>query len=89
MTLAKVQYNLILKKPHIVTEHALKHIYSEYRLVNQVYALPTRAPKPYLSCTSCGKSRAGGAAGGEMGRKKGRSSKRGGARASSVITASI
>jgi hypothetical protein len=34
------------------------------------------APKPYLSCTSCEKGRAGKVVGGKIGRKKGKSSKR-------------
>ena len=88
MILAKVQYNLILKKPYIATEHALKYIYSKYHLVNQVYILPIWVSKPYLSCTSCGKGKAGRAVGSEMGGKKGKSSKKSGTKAFSVITAS-
>ena len=45
--------------------------------------------KPYLSYTSCRKSRAGGAVGGEMGGKKGRSSGRGGIKAFNIIAAFI
>ena len=89
MTLAKVQCNLILKKPYIAPEHALKYIYSKCRLVNQVYTLPTRAPKPHLNYISCGKGRAGRAAGSEMGGKKSKSSERGGAGAFSVVTTFI
>ena len=85
----KVRYNLILKKPYIATEHALRYAYSKYCLVNQVYALPIRAPKPYLSHTSYKKGRAGEVVGSKMDGKKGRNSKRGGAGASSVIAASI
>ena len=47
------------------------------------------APKPHLSCTSCGKGRAGRAAGSKMGGKKGKSSKKSSAGASSVVTAFI
>ena len=53
-----------------------------------MYALPTQAFKPYLSCTSCGKSRVDKAAGNKIGKKKGKSSKRGGAEVFSVITTS-
>jgi len=69
------------------TNRSLRHARSKYRLVNQVYALPARAPKPYPSHTSRGKDRAGRAVGGKIGGKKGRSGGRGGA--SGVITASI
>ena len=87
--LAKVRYNLILKKPYIATEYALKHACNKYHLINQVYTLPAWAFKPYLSYTSCGKGRAGGAAGSEIGGKKSRSSRKGGAGAFSVIAAFI
>ena len=83
----KVWCNLILKKPHIVTEYALKYTCSKCRLVNQVYTLLAWAFKPYLSYTSCKKGRAGGAASGEMGGKKGKSSKRGSTGASGVVAA--
>ena len=54
-----------------------------------MYALFTRAPKPYLSHTNYKKSRAGGAVGGKIGGEKGKSSKRGSAGAFSIITTSI
>ena len=53
-----------------------------------MYTLLTWAPKPHLSYTSCGKSKAGEAASGEMGGKKSRSSGRGGAGVSGVAAAS-
>ena len=51
--------------------------------------MPAQAPKPYLSCTSCRKGRAGKAVGGEIGGKKGRSSKRGSTGVFSVAAAFI
>ena len=54
-----------------------------------MYALPTRAPKPHLSHTSCGKDRAGGAVGGEIGRKKGRNSKKSGTEVFNITAAFI
>ena len=54
--------------------------------------MPTRAPKPRLSCTSRGKGRVGRVVGGKIGGKKGRSGRSSGsgsAKVSGVATASI
>ena len=67
---------------------SLKYAYSKYRLINQVYALPTWAPKPHLSRTSYRKGRAGKAVGSKIGGKKGRSSKKGNTGVSSIATTS-
>ena len=54
-----------------------------------MYALLVWAPKPHLTYAGCGKGRAGGVVSSEIGKKKGKNSKRGGARAFSVIAASV
>ena len=51
--------------------------------------MPVWAPKPYLSCTGCGKGKAGKAVGNEISKKKGKSSKRGSTRVSSIATTFI
>jgi hypothetical protein len=86
-TIQKLVY--IIYHLAVYTNKSLKYAYSEYHLANQVYVLPVWAPKPYLSCTSYRKGRAGGAVGSKIDGKKGRSSKRGGTRVFSVVITSI
>ena len=71
------------------TNRSLRYACSKYHLVNQVYALPARAPKPYLSCTSCKKGRAGKAVGNKIGGKKGKSNKRSSTGVFSIVTTSV
>ena len=54
-----------------------------------MYTLPIWAPKPYLSCTDCGKGKAGRVVGNKIGRKKGKSNKKNGTKVFSITAASI
>ena len=71
------------------TNRSLRYVYSKYHLINQVYALPAWALKPYLSYTGCGKGRAGKAVSSKISRKKGKSNKKSSTGVFNITTASI